>query len=107
MFHRLFEKKEDKLNMLEREIKYNSPDADQWSFRIYSVSNPDAVEAEANQRILLHNTLQPLGLNSAIRFTSRESFYHFAEMYAKVMREKATKFVNPIRVSWNLSALPL
>ncbi len=99
MFHRLYEKKEDKLSMLEKELKYNSPDAEQWSFRIYSVGNPDAVEAEANKRILLHNTLVPLGLNCSVRFTSRESFNLFAEMYASVMREKATMFVNPIRVS--------
>lgn len=99
MFHRLYEKKEEKLNLLEKELKYNSPDADQWSFRIYSVNNPDQVEPEANKRILLHNTLHPMGLNINVRFTSRESFDLFAEMYAKVMREKATKFVNPIRVS--------
>ena len=100
MFHRLFERKEDKLNILEREIKYNSPDADQWTFRIYSVSNSiSSVEVEANKRIILNNTLQPNGMNTEIRFSSKESFYRFAEVYAKHLREKAAKTVNPIRVS--------
>jgi len=100
MFHRLFEKKEDKLNELEKEIKYNSPDSDQWTFRIYSVNN-DAVEVEANKRILMNNTLQPSGLNTEVRFTSRDSFYQFAESYAKAMREKASKSLNPLRVSYH------
>lgn len=99
MFHRLFERKEDKLGMLEKEIKYNSPDADQWTFRIYSVSNADSMEVEANKRIILNNTLFPNGLNIEIRFSTKASFYEFAEVYAKTMREKATKTVNPIRVS--------
>ena len=98
MFHRLYERKEDKLSTLEKEIKYNSPDADEWSFRIYSVNNPDCVEMEANKRIILNNTLYPNGLNTEFRFSSKESFYQFAEVYAKIMREKATKTVNPIRV---------
>ena len=99
MFHRLFEKKEDKLSALEKELKYNSPDAEQWTFRIYSVSNPDSMEAEANKRILINNTLHPSGLNTEVKFTTKESFYQFAEEYSKVMRERATKSVNPIRVS--------
>lgn len=30
MLHRLFDRPEDKLNPLEKEIKYNAPDADEW-----------------------------------------------------------------------------
>lgn len=99
MFHRLFEKKEDKLSALEKEMKYNSPDADQWSFRIYSANNSDFIEADANKIILTNNTLQPSGLNSEVRFSTKESFYKFAESYAKTQREIATRTVNPIRVS--------
>lgn len=99
MFHRLFEKKENKLNALEREMKHNSPDADQWSFRVYSASNSDFIEADANRNILINNTLHPSGLNSEVRFTTKESFYKFAESYARIQRDKATRAVNPIRVS--------
>ena len=102
MFHRLFEKKEDKLNAFEKELKYNSPDAEQWSFRIYSANNSDAIEAEANKNILTNNTLHPAGLNTEVRFSSKESFYRFAEAYAKIQRDKANKSVNPIRVSMYL-----
>ena len=101
MFHRLFEKKESKLNALEREIKYNSPDAEQWSFRIYSAGNSDSIEAEANKNILTNNTLHPSGLNAEVKFTSKESFYRFAETYARIQRDKAVKAVNPIRVCRN------
>lgn len=99
MFHRLFEKKEDKLNTLEKEIKYNSPDAEQWSFRIYSASSSDSIEAEANKNILTNNTLQPSGLNNEVKFSTKESFYRFAEVYARIQRDRANKSVNPIRVS--------
>ena len=99
MFHRLYEKKENKLSVLERELKFNSPDAEQWTFRIYSVSSADLLESEANKRILQNNTLHPNGMNTEIRFCSKESFYLFAETYAKMMREKASMSVNPIRVS--------
>ena len=96
MFHRLYQKKENKLNPLEKEIKFNSPDADQWYFRMYSVGSPDLLEVEANKRILEYNTLHPSGLNTEVRFTSKESFHLFAESYANRVREKASKHVNPI-----------
>ncbi len=99
MFHRLFEKENDKLGPLEKEIKFNSPDADQWTFRMFSVRS-DTLESECNQRIIQHNTLHPSGLNTNVTFSSKESFYSFAENYSNVLREKARKSVNPIRVSW-------
>ena len=101
MFHRLYEKNDDKLNSLEWEIKFNSPNASQWVFRIYSVANSEMLEVEANRRIILNNTLQPAGLNTEVMFSSKESFYNFAEVYAQMQRKNASKFINPIRqVCW-------
>ena len=102
MFHRLYDKKNEKLSSLEREIKYNSPDSSDWVFRIYSVTSSDLLEAEASMRILENNTMQPCGMNTAIEFSSKESFMKFAESYAQSLRESAKKCVNPLRVSFRL-----
>ena len=98
MFHRLYDKKDERLSALEKEIKYNSPDASDWVFRIYSLSSADQLEVEVNRRILENNTLEPAGMNTEIRFSTKESFLKFAEAYAQNLRESAKKCVNPIRV---------
>ncbi len=99
MFHRLYDKKDERLTTLEREIRYNSPDAADWMFRIYALSSADLLEAEANKRILENNTLHPSGMNTELKFSSKESFFKFAEDYAQSLRESAKRNVNPIRVS--------
>lgn len=99
MFHRLFEKAEDKLNPIEQEIKYFHPDADGWHFRLYPVTAPDNLEAELNYKIVLHKTLHPNGLNPEVKFTSKEQFYAFAENYMKLIRERSKKAESFVTVS--------
>jgi len=98
MFHRLYDKKDEKLSALEKEIKYSSPDCSDWVFRIYSVPSADLLKAEANKRILENNSLQPSGMNTEIKFSSKDSFMKFAESYAQSLRESAKKGVNSLRV---------
>ena len=98
MFHRLYDIKDERLNALEWEMKYNSPNASQWMVRIYSVSNAQMLEVEGNLVIISNNALQPAGLNKEVKFTSKDSFYSFAEVYAKKQRESTSKCAHPVGV---------
>ena len=42
----------DKLSPLEVELKYNSPDANEWYVRVSIVSNPDMLDLEVSKKIV-------------------------------------------------------
>ena len=91
LFHRLFEKPEDKLSPIEMELKYRMPDADKWYIRIYPVMNPDLLNLEETKLMVKFRTVQPEGLNSELVFHSREHWYDFAAWYREFLQRKDRK----------------
>ena len=91
-FHRLYEKEDDQLSEIERELKYFHPDADQWYLGVDNIKNPDSLLLAKSTTIVKFRMLKPEGLNSDLSFQSREHWYEFAawykEFHKKKMRER-------------------
>jgi hypothetical protein len=81
MFHRLFERPENKLNPLELELKYHTPDAEGWYVRLIAVRNSEKLNLEQAKMIAQLRTVRPEGLNPSLEFHCREDWYEFAAWY--------------------------
>ena len=82
LFVRLYEKKEDNLNNLERELRYSSPDANDWNISIFPF-HPEQLCLELTKMIAAQRTLPPNGLNECLEFSSRQHFNLFCEWYTE------------------------
>lgn len=82
LFERLYEKKEDNLNNLERELRFNTPDASDWNVCVW-ICHADDLSLEVSKHIIEHETLPPKGLNESLEFVSRKHFHAFCEWYTE------------------------
>ena len=83
LFTGLYDKPDEKMNALELELRYKSPDAKSWNVRAWSAQTPEAADLELTKRTTQHRTLQPSGLNEEIAFVSRAHFNSFCEWYTE------------------------
>ena len=88
LFHRLYEKPDDRLSPIERELKYSHPDADQWFVTVQLVMNPDILPLEEAKAIVSLRMLVPEGLNSELSFQTREHWYEFSAWYKEFRKER-------------------
>ena len=92
MFHQLYDKAHDKLSPLEKELRYNLPDAKGWAIRLLTVPDVESLDFHESWSIVNHHSLHPEGLNTKLTFYSKEHFYEFAEKYrAKKIKDKKKK----------------
>lgn len=90
LFERLYEKKEDKLNSLERELRFNSPDASEWNVSVWTC-HADNLSLELSKLIIQQRALSPNGLNESLDFVSRMHFNSFCEWYTEYrLKNKGT-----------------
>ena len=82
LFSRLYEKKEDHLNNLEKELRYNSPDADNWNVSVWTCHHENLAFLHT-KLVVQQRTLPPNGLNECIEFNSRKHFHLFCEWYTE------------------------
>ena len=90
LFSRLYEKSEEKLNTLERELRFNSPDAKDWNVSIWAC-HFDNLDLEETKLIVQQRSLYPEGLNEQLNFTSRRHFNLFCEWYTDYRLKKQKK----------------
>ena len=83
LFNHLYNKPDEKMNALELELRYCSPDAESWNVLTWSAETPEAADLECTKRIVQHRTLQPSGLNEEVAFVSRAHFNSFCEWYTE------------------------
>ena len=94
LFLQLYQKKVDRLNGLEREILFNSPVANDWVVSIDLLSKHEEPDMEwmAQRQIIEMKSLQgekSLGLNDALKFTSRDSWDKFLSWFSELKRSQA------------------
>ena len=87
LFSGLYDKPDEKMTALERELRYGTPDAKDWNVRVWGTP-PDKTYLEQAKLIIQHRTLVPSGLNEEVSFVSRKDFNAFCEWYTEFRRKK-------------------
>ena len=85
---RLYEKPEDKLNVLEKEMKYKYPDANEWNVRVWAC-NSQQLDYEWARNIIRCDSLQPRGLNELFVLHSESEWTNFCQWYTEFRKKKA------------------
>lgn len=93
LFSGLYEKLDEDMDSFERILRYSLPDAKDWNVRVWA-AHPEKVDLEMSKGIIQFQTLQPLGLNTRISFTTKNDFYTFCEWYTefKTSRKNIRRF---------------
>ncbi len=87
LLNNLYEKKEENLNNLEKELRFNSPNADQWNVSFWKCHH-EKLSFVLSKLIVRLRTLPPTGINERLEFTSRKHFYSFCEWYTEYRQGK-------------------
>ena len=83
IFKDLYKKEVNELTPIEVELKYFSPNAEDWSMTVWLYDNADQVSMATNQKLMEHCCLRPHGLNHEISWNSKEEWKEFASCYMK------------------------
>ena len=76
-FKCLYKTRLEKLTSLGVELKYFSPNADDWSIKVWQFDSIDRLTMETNIKIVEYHCLRPQGLNSTLTFSSKEEWIDF------------------------------
>ena len=76
LFFQLYQKERSELSPLEVELKFFSPLAADWDIKVWTV-DPSELVLERAKKIVQCKTLKPLGLNNALKFTTKETWEEF------------------------------
>ena len=85
LFFHLYQKERSKLSPLEVELKFFSPLAADWDITVWT-AEPNELVLERAKKIVEYKTLKPLGLNNALKFTTKEAWEVFTAWYAPQRR---------------------
>ena len=86
-FFQLYQKERSELSPIEVELKFFSPHAADWDIKVWT-AEPRELVVERAKRIVEFKTLKPLGLNNALKFTTKEMWEEFTAWFAAQKRKK-------------------
>ena len=84
---RLYEKPESKLNVLEKEMKYNYSNANEWNVRVWGC-HIQQLDYEWARNIIRCDSLRPRGLNEVFVLHSESDWTNFCQWYTDFMKKK-------------------
>ena len=88
LFFQLYQKERSELSPLEVELKFFSPFATDWDIQVW-VADPKELVMEKAKKIVECKTLKPLGLNTSLTFTDKETWEEFTSWFqAKKRKQK-------------------
>ena len=87
LFFQLYQKERSELTPLEVELKFFSPLAADWDIKVWTAEPKDLV-LERAKKIVEYKTLKPLGLNNALKFTTKEMWEEFIGWFAAQKRQQ-------------------
>ena len=87
LFFQLYQKERSELSPLEVELKFFSPLAADWDIRVWA-ADPKELALERAKKVVEFKTLKPLGLNNALKFTTKEMWEEFISWCAAQRRNK-------------------
>ena len=80
-FFQLYHKEHSQLSPIEVELKFFTPFAADWDIQVWT-AEPKELVLERAKKIVEFNTLKPLGLNNALKFTTKEMWEEFTGWFA-------------------------
>ena len=80
-FKCLYRRELDKLTSLGVELKYFSPNAEDWSIKVWQYDSVDRITMETNKKIMEYRCLRPHGMISKLTFSSKEEWTDFVKWY--------------------------
>ena len=88
LFFQLYQKECSELSPLEVEIKFFSPLAADWDIKVWTADPKDLV-LERAKKIVEYKTLKPLGLNNALKLTTKEMWEEFISWFVAQKRQQS------------------
>jgi len=82
----LYHKERSQLSPIEVELKFFSPLAADWDIQVWT-AEPRELVLERAKKIVEFKTLKPLGLNNALKFTTKENWEEFTGWFAAQRRK--------------------
>ena len=86
-FFQLYHKERSQLSPIEVELKFFTPLAIDWDIQVWT-AEPKELVLERAKKIVEFKTLKPLGLNNALKFTTKEMWEEFTGWFAAQKRKK-------------------
>ena len=83
LFFNLYEKSNTELTPLEVELKYRSPQAEDWIFQYWPCKTTREASMEAFKKILTYKNLQPNGLNEALVVSGKDGWLELSDWLKK------------------------